>query len=224
MIPILSCKEAFALDKITIDSGHLSEKKLMDNAGRYIAQFITEYILDPSNYLSEEELMDNAGRSIAQFIIENIKDSFNQTFIIIAGPGNNGGDATICHHYLQYYGVSSKLLLFSKIQKQSWIFKNYSISMDVRYARNMQGDELVQQINLNWASVFSNYWFLNTGLASDFKSFYNDRLYDYYQNSIESRIVKVPKSNQIYLSIGNPQINNFSFSLQSFYKITKFIH
>ena len=46
----------------------------------------------------------------------------------------------------------------------------------------------------------------------------DDRLYDYYQNSIESRIVRVPKSNQIYLSIGNPQINNFSFSFQSFYR------
>ena len=76
-------------------------------------------------------------------IIENIKDSFNQTFIIIAGPGNNGGDATICHYYLQYYGVSSKLLLFSKKQKQGWIFKNYAIN-----------DESIQLFT-NKLSIFS---------------------------------------------------------------------
>ena len=44
MIPVLSCKEAFLLDKINIDTGHLSEKILMDNAGRSLAQFIIEYI------------------------------------------------------------------------------------------------------------------------------------------------------------------------------------
>ena len=86
MIPILSCEEVFCLDKTTLNSGYLSEKKLMDNAGR----------------------------SLAQFIIEYIPSSFKQTFVILAGPGNNGGDGIICHYYLQHYGVSSKLLLLSK--------------------------------------------------------------------------------------------------------------
>ena len=48
MIRVLSCEEAFSLDKTTIKSGYLSEKKLMDNAGRSLAQFIMEYILDPT--------------------------------------------------------------------------------------------------------------------------------------------------------------------------------
>ena len=102
MIPVLSQKDAFALDESTITS----------------------------NYLSEAELMDNAGRSIAQFIVENIQNPFNQKFIIIAGPGNNGGDAIICHHYLHHYGISSTLLLLSENQKKSWIFNQYSIDDD----------------------------------------------------------------------------------------------
>ena len=71
--------------------------------------------------------MDNAGRSIALFIIEYIEDPFNQKFVIIAGPGNNGGDAIICHYFLNYYGVESQLLLLNLDQKDSWIFEKYSI-------------------------------------------------------------------------------------------------
>ena len=102
MIPVFTQNDAFSLDEFTITS----------------------------NYLSEAKLMDNAGRSIAQFIVENIHNSFHKKFVVIAGPGNNGGDAIICHYYLHHYGVSSQLLLFSKKQKEIWIFKQYSIDDD----------------------------------------------------------------------------------------------
>ena len=83
MIPVILKNEAFALDESTISSG----------------------------YLSEKGLMDNAGKSIAQFVVENIHDPFNQNIIVLAGPGNNGGDAIICHYYLSFYGINSKLIL-----------------------------------------------------------------------------------------------------------------
>ena len=66
-----------------------------------------------SGYLSEKKLMDNAGRSLAQFIMEYISDPFNQHFVILAGPGNNGDDGIICHHYLMEYGANSVLLLLN---------------------------------------------------------------------------------------------------------------
>ena len=65
--------------------------------------------------------MENAGRNIAQFIIENIHNPFNQKIIVIAGPGNNGGDAIISQYYLKYYGMDSDLLLFNDEQKKCWI-------------------------------------------------------------------------------------------------------
>ena len=89
MIPVFSQKDAFALDELTIKSKLLTQK----------------------------ELMDNAGRSIAQFIMETIEDPFNQKFIVLAGPGKNGGDAIISHYYLTFYGVQSKLLLINEKQR-----------------------------------------------------------------------------------------------------------
>ena len=41
MIPVLSLSDAERLDAHTIQSNHLSENELMDNAGRKIAQFIS---------------------------------------------------------------------------------------------------------------------------------------------------------------------------------------
>ena len=100
MISVLSKHDALTLDKSTISSA----------------------------YLTEKELMDNAGKAIAQFIVENIQDPFNQKFIILVGPGHNGGDAIISHYYLLSYGINSELILFNNNQKEGWIFDNYTIN------------------------------------------------------------------------------------------------
>ena len=67
MIPVLTKDQAYKLDKETIESGHLS------NA----------------------ELMDNAGKAVAQFFCENIENPFNQKVLVVCGKGNNGGDGDI---------------------------------------------------------------------------------------------------------------------------------
>ena len=100
MIPVLSKDESFALDDSTISSA----------------------------YLTEKELMDNAGKAIAQFIVENIQDPFNKIFNILVGPGHNGGDAIISHYYLLTYGINSKLILLDNNHKNGWIFNDYTIN------------------------------------------------------------------------------------------------
>ncbi len=44
MIPVLTKEQAYKLDKDTIESGHLSQEELMDNAGKAVAQFFCEKI------------------------------------------------------------------------------------------------------------------------------------------------------------------------------------
>ena len=99
MIPVLTKEQAYQLDKVTIESGHLSQ----------------------------EELMDNAGKSIAQFFCEKIDNPFNQKVVVVCGKGNNGGDGIIAHSYLKYYGVSSKIVITEEKHGHSKLFKKYKI-------------------------------------------------------------------------------------------------
>ena len=81
--------------------------------------------------------MDNAGRLSAQFFVENIKNPFNQTVLVLAGKGDNGGDAIIMHHYLLEYGIKSKL--FPINSKNNKIIDKYRISK--RYRINQLSKE-----------------------------------------------------------------------------------
>ena len=99
MIPVLTKEQAYQLDKDTIEN----------------------------DCLSQEKLMDNAGKKIAQFFCERIKKPFNQKVLIACGKGNNGGDGIIAHSYLKYYGVSSEIIFTEKKCGHSELLKKYKI-------------------------------------------------------------------------------------------------
>ena len=100
MISVLIKEDAYKLDKETIESG----------------------------YLSQEKLMDNAGKAVAQFFCENIKDPFNKKVVVVCGKGNNGGDGVIAHSYLEKYNISSKIVFTEEKHGHSNIIKKYNIS------------------------------------------------------------------------------------------------
>ena len=100
MIPVLTKEQAYKLDKDTIESGHLSQ----------------------------EQLMDNAGKAIAQFFCERIENPFNQKVVVVCGKGNNGGDGVIVHSYLKNYSVSSKILFTEKEHSHTELLNKYKIS------------------------------------------------------------------------------------------------
>ena len=91
---------------------------------KFNSYLLDEYSIE-SNPLNYKNIMRRAGKEIAQFIIENIQNPFNQKFIILAGPGNNGGDAIIAHYYLTKYNLSSTLIIFDEKQTGAWYFKKY---------------------------------------------------------------------------------------------------
>ena len=103
-------------------------------------------------------------------------------------------------------------------EENNYLFNRYSLSTDLLYAQNLDGNKLINQSSLNWKSVFSNYWSFNSGISFS-TAHYNDRLYDYYHNSIQTKIVKIPKSNEYYFTFSSPPMNPFSFTLSTgFYK------
>lgn len=100
MIPVLTKEQAYKLDKDTIESGHLSQ----------------------------EELMDNAGKAVAQFFCEKIQNPFSKTIVVVCGKGNNGGDGVIAHSYLKKYNVLSKIVFTEENHGHSKLLKKYKIS------------------------------------------------------------------------------------------------
>ena len=100
MIPVLTKEQTYKLDKDTIESGHLSQ----------------------------EELMDNAGKAVAQFFCEKIENPFNQKVVVVCGKGNNGGDGVITHYYLKKYNVSSKIVFAEEKHNHSKLIKKYTKS------------------------------------------------------------------------------------------------
>ncbi len=112
MIPVLSKTSAQKLDANCIESKYISERKLMDNAGKSIAEFILEYISRP----------------------------FEKKVLVVAGMGNNGGDGIIAHYYLLKFGINSTLLLSDETIKANWVFNDYQIPQNTicDYARNFE--------------------------------------------------------------------------------------
>jgi len=50
-------------------------------------------------------LMENAGRSVAEFIQARLPDKKRRHVIVVCGKGNNGGDGLVCARYLQASGA-----------------------------------------------------------------------------------------------------------------------
>ena len=108
------------------------------------AQLIDGYAIT-NKYITKNKLMDNAGKLSAQFFLEKIKDPFNKKVLVLAGKGDNGGDAIIMHHYLREYGVDSKLYIFNSNFSKSFI-KRYKISK--KYI--IKSDSKVSFTNYDW--------------------------------------------------------------------------
>ncbi|MBI2252475.1 MAG: NAD(P)H-hydrate dehydratase [Armatimonadetes bacterium] len=64
-------------------------------------------------------LMENAGRSVFSFLKENFSNLKNKKIIIIAGSGNNGGDALAAARYLYNYEADFFVFLLGEKEKLS---------------------------------------------------------------------------------------------------------
>ena len=99
MRPVLSESEAKYLDEVTTRSG----------------------------ICSGEELMHTAGKMTAIWFLENILHPFRCNVLVVSGPGNNGGDGIVAHHYLQEYGIQSMLMLTDQSQRDRPLIREYGI-------------------------------------------------------------------------------------------------
>ena len=58
-------------------------------------------------------LMENAGRGVYEIIIKEFKNNLFPYVLIVAGPGNNGGDGFVIARHLHVNGIKTKTILLS---------------------------------------------------------------------------------------------------------------
>jgi hydroxyethylthiazole kinase-like uncharacterized protein yjeF len=66
------------------------------------------------NGLPTNVLMENAGRVVGVEVTRILGDYYSKKIIILAGPGNNGGDGLVAARYLWDSGLEVRLYLFGK--------------------------------------------------------------------------------------------------------------
>lgn len=55
--------------------------------------------------VSYAQMMENAGRAVAEALLARLDDPSRQRFVVLCGPGNNGGDGLVAAHYLANAGA-----------------------------------------------------------------------------------------------------------------------
>ena len=69
------------------------------------------------NGLPTSVLMENAGRAVAVEVARILGEYYTKKIVILAGPGNNGGDGLVAARYLWDSGLEVRLYLFGKKRK-----------------------------------------------------------------------------------------------------------
>ena len=64
--------------------------------------------------LAVEVLMENAGRSVAEEIAARVPDLVGKKIVVVAGKGNNGGDALVAARHLQNRGAEVQALVLGE--------------------------------------------------------------------------------------------------------------
>ena len=59
-------------------------------------------------------LMENAGRAVAEEVRRILEPVKQKQFLVLIGPGNNGGDGLVMARYLHDWGVQVSVYLCSK--------------------------------------------------------------------------------------------------------------
>jgi len=109
-----------------------------------------------SAYLGVERriLMENAGAEVARFVEEKIGDLKGRRIVVLAGPGNNGGDAMVAARHMAARGASVSLFLLSEESRirtaeasSNWeIVKRMSLSIDAHTITGTQDIEAFLEV------------------------------------------------------------------------------
>ncbi len=91
-------------------------------------------------------LMENAGRAVAEELARRLGDLRGRRVVVLAGPGNNGGDGMVAARHLASMGASVSVILLGREKdlrtdeaRANWsVLKNMLLSVELRTARTAE--------------------------------------------------------------------------------------
>jgi len=98
-------------------------------------------------------MMENAGNGIADYIFNRFKNLNKKRIVVIAGTGNNGGDALVAARHLVYHGAKVTVILLgspadlnTEEARINWNILEQMNSIDIILAKEVS-KEIVKMIN-----------------------------------------------------------------------------
>jgi NAD(P)H-hydrate epimerase len=98
-------------------------------------------------------MMENAGSGVAEYIFNRFKKLGKKKIVVVAGTGNNGGDAFVATRHLAYHGANVAVILLgspndlkTEEAKINWSILERMSSVDLVFAKEMS-KEIVRMVN-----------------------------------------------------------------------------
>lgn len=165
-IKLLSMQESIMLDKQTIEGGFVTGKKLMDNAGKAIA--------------------DNLLRIIKE-------RNFSEKVLFLAGKGNNGGDAFVAAKYFKDYGFNPCLILTvleSELKNEAlFYYEKFKSELDISILINV--NDIAEKINSFNPKIIID-GLLGTGFKPPLNEFYSSLIQFLNKRKIFTVSIDIP--------------------------------
>lgn len=175
-------------------------------------------------------LMENAGRVAAKNIMKNFQ---NQTFCILIGSGNNGGDGFVIAKVLKEYGYDVDVCVVpdpNKISRDASCHKN--IFLNSGFTFTQYDSEIMKSADIVIDTM------LGTGVRGEVRSPYAEIFQEL--NNMENIIISIDLPSGLpadespvpentlkadhTLTIGLPKLSYYTYPSRNYYGQTKVIH
>ncbi|KAJ3096548.1 NAD(P)H-hydrate epimerase [Phlyctochytrium planicorne] len=114
-----------------------------------VAQNIDVALMDPTiGGFSIFQLMELAGLSVAQAVLKAYPVTTHPKVLVVAGPGNNGGDALVAARHLKHFGYSPSIVYPKQPQKELFLglvqqLKNLKLPIEKELASDLNSYNVI---------------------------------------------------------------------------------
>ncbi|MBQ3508921.1 MAG: NAD(P)H-hydrate dehydratase [Peptococcaceae bacterium] len=119
--------------------------------------------------IPEMVLMENAGKAVIDFLKETFADLQQKTVTVVAGAGNNGGDALVAARYLHQMGIAVKVFIYAERELSASAKQNYEIlsRLPVKiYQLDSENSMHLLKVTVNYSDILID-GLLGTGISRD---------------------------------------------------------